>query len=454
MAVDVCNFSILALKKPANSVMDEIKAMSEYASMGIPVMITSDTSLAALGYFGYHKGCQQERVTMPIKTIRKFIRYEASAGIILFFTAVLAMVIDNSVWSHGYQKLLEIPLRVPLLVTTIDKPLLLWINDGLMAIFFLLVGLEIKREMVFGELSSWRKALLPLVAAIGGMIVPAWIYFGFTHHSPQLMHGWAIPVATDIAFSLGVLTLLGSRIPSALKVFLTAVAIFDDIGAVIIIAVFYTASLSLLVLVGALTASLVLVALNRLRVQQSWPYILFGIILWVCVLKSGVHATLAGIVLAFAIPTQKPDGKEMHMLECWERALHPWVAYLILPVFALANAGINFSGFSVNTLWHELTLACALGLFVGKQVGIVGSVWLANKMRLMPLPESFCLKGVWGISLIAGIGFTMSLFISSLAFSSSNALIMDQAQLGILLGSLVSGVAGYYCLKNTYPLSK
>ena len=387
---------------------------------------------------------------MPIEMFKRFIRYEASAGIILFLAAIVALVIDNTPWSPFYQDLLTTHLRVPLGAVVLDKPILMWVNDGFMAVFFLLVGLEVKREMTIGELSTAHEAMLPALAAVGGMVVPALVYLVLTQHTPHLVKGWAIPTTTDIAFSLGVLALLAKRLPSSLRLFLTAMAIFDDLGAIVIIAIFYTSSLTLYMLWAAVAAVVLLIVLNIFRVQRSWPYIILGVILWVCVLKSGVHATLAGIVLAFAIPVKRRNGERSPLLERWEEKLNPWVAYLILPVFAFANAGIRFSDMELSSLWSGVTLACALGLFLGKQAGITGASWLAVKFGWARLPRSMCIRGIWGVSLVAGIGFTMSLFIGSLAFSDGGVDMMARVRLGIIVGSLLAGVCGYLCLSKTY----
>lgn len=387
---------------------------------------------------------------MPIESFKKFIRYEASAGIILFFAAALALIIDNSPWTIYYQDLLTTHLQWGFKGFLLDKPLLMWINDGFMAVFFLLVGLEVKREMTIGELSSLADAMLPAVAAVGGMLLPALVYLAVTQHNADFMQGWAIPAATDIAFSLGVLALLSKRIPPALKIFLTAMAIFDDVGAIVIIALFYTSSLSVGMLIAALVFFIILMFLNLYGVQKNWPYVVFGWLLWLCVLKSGVHATLAGIILAFAIPVKKRDGSPSGMLERWEHTLSPWVAYVVLPIFAFANAGIRFADMQLSSLWSGVTLACILGLFVGKQVGITGATWLAVKTKMAKLPNALTMKAVWGVSLVAGIGFTMSLFIGSLAFVDAGVDMMARVRLGVIVGSLIAGVCGYWVLRSTY----
>ncbi len=384
---------------------------------------------------------------MAWKALRQFIRYESSAGMLLFFEAVLALVLSNSSHIAHYRYLVELPISIRVDMFHLSKPLLLWVNDGLMAVFFLLVGLEVKREMLRGELNSVRKALLPGIAAFGGMLVPALIFLLLTHHHPGYRAGWAIPTATDIAFSLSVLVLLGKRLPPGIKIFLTALAIFDDIGAILIIALFYTSQITLLMLLIAFACIVVLFALNRLRVMAVFPYLLVGVILWVCVLKSGVHATLAGIVLAWAIPIDGKTKEEPGPLERWEKKLHPWVAYFILPLFAFVNAGLYLGNLSVHDLFSPLVLGCVLGLFVGKPLGIWGLSMLAVKSGIAKLPHGLSGHSIFGLSLIAGIGFTMSLFIGSLAFFNAHSGLYTDVQLGVFVGSLISGVAGYLWLK-------
>jgi NhaA family Na+:H+ antiporter len=387
---------------------------------------------------------------VPIEIFKKFIRYEASAGILLLIAFIAALAVDNTGWSRYYQQIWATHLHISVGNFKLDKSILMWINDGLMSLFFLLVGLELKREMITGELSSLRDAMLPAIAAIGGMLMPALIFLGLTYPNYNFMKGWTIPTTTDIAFSLGVLMLLAKRIPASLKIFLTALAIFDDIGAIIIIAVLYTNSLSVTMLSVSVCIFLVLFFLNRLSVQKSWPYVFFGCLLWLCVLKSGVHATLAGIILAALIPAKKTDGKPSKMLKSWEQALHPFVAYWVLPVFAFANGGVRFSDMQLNTLWSGVTLACALGLFFGKQIGIGGFSWLAVKCCWLKLPESMSMKGIWGVGIVAGIGFTMSLFIASLAFAEGGSDMISKIRVGVMVGSLLSGIGGYFFLKTVY----
>lgn len=384
---------------------------------------------------------------MPFRTLREFIKLESSAGIILFCAAILALVLDNSPWHEAYQHVLKLPIILELGAFRISKPLLLWINDGFMAVFFLLVGLEVKRELFEGELNSLSKALLPAIAAVGGMVVPALIFVLFNHHDPVALRGWAIPTATDIAFSLGILSLLGSRIPVTLKIFLTALAIFDDVGAIVVIAIFYSGNISLLLLFVALGFVLILFIFNRLNLRHFAPYMIVGFALWVCVLKSGVHATLAGIVLAFAIPLRDKRYPLISRLRDLEYMLHPWVAFGILPLFAFANAGIYFKGLSVEELTGGIPLGILCGLFIGKQIGIWGSSMLAVKLNIANLPHNTTGSGIYGVSLIAGVGFTMSLFIGTLAFGNMAATYAAQVKLGVLAGSFLAGALGYVVLR-------
>ena len=382
---------------------------------------------------------------MSLAAVREFMRHEAASGVILILAAALALVLDNSPLAPIYDGLLSIPASVQIGALSISKPLLLWINDGLMAVFFLLVGLEIKREMKEGELSNLRQAALPGLAAVGGMAVPALIFVSLNWQDPDALRGWAIPAATDIAFALGVLALLGPLVPLSLKIFLLALAILDDLGAIVIIAIFYTADLGLVPLVLAGTGILGLVILNLLGVTRPAAYILLGIAIWVCVLKSGVHATLAGVALAFAIPMRDRANPQVSPLRIWEHLLHPWVAYGIMPVFAFANAGVPLGGLHWSILLAPLPLGIALGLFLGKQIGIFGAVWLAVRSGLARLPEGVTWAQIYGVSLLAGIGFTMSLFIGSLAFSDPEHAAM--VRLGVMLGSIFSGLGGYIVLR-------
>lgn len=376
---------------------------------------------------------------MPLAFVREFFRMEASGGIVLVLAAAVALVIANSPLAHLYELMLGTHLRVSVGNAGLDKPLVLWINDGLMAVFFLLVGLEIKRELVVGELSQREQAILPAIAAIGGMAAPALIYALLNLGHPESLNGWAIPAATDIAFSLGVLSLLGSRVPLSLKVLLTAIAIFDDLGAIVVIALFYTSDLSLVSLTLAGVALAVLFALNLSGVRAYAPYVLVGAFLWVCVLKSGVHATLAGVALAAAIPLKAQEG-ERSPLHRMEHGLHPWVAFGVLPVFAFANAGVSFKDLGWGALAEPISLGIALGLFVGKQIGIFGTIRLADWLGIARCPPGVTWAQLYGMAILCGIGFTMSLFIGGLAWDHSR--FDAEIRLGVLGGSLISAVAG------------
>ena len=379
--------------------------------------------------------------------IRNFFRMEASAGIILMFSALLAIVLANSGLKGYYELLISTPVSVQVGPLVIAKPLLLWINDGLMAIFFFLVGLELKRELLEGELSDLRSIILPGAGAIGGMLVPALIYLFFNSDDAFTSQGWAIPAATDIAFALGVLSLLGSRVPLSIKIFLTSLAIFDDIGAIAIIAVFYTSKISLYALLVAGLCLPVLALFNRMKVVSKSAYILIGVVMWVAMLKSGVHATLAGVILAMFIPMRSKTDPNVSPLRSLEHDLHGVVAFFILPVFAFANAGIDLAGVTSDQLFHGVPIGIALGLFVGKQVGIFGFCWLVIKMKFTQLPLGMDWKRLYGTALLCGVGFTMSLFIGSLAFEETGVNMMFDERLGIVIGSLLSGLAGYLVLK-------
>src|SRR3990167_4409810 len=380
--------------------------------------------------------------------MRRFIELESSAGIILFLVTVLALAIDNTPWAYYYHLVFRAPMHFELGAIASDQPLLIWINDGLMSIFFLLVGLEIKREMLAGELSSVRKALLPGIAAVGGMFLPAFIYVCFNYHDHAALRGWAIPVATDTAFSLGILALLGKRIPQNIKVLLTALAIFDDIGAIAVMAIFYSKHLSLMSLGVSLVLIMALGVLNYWRVRRLWPYLLVGFFLWLSVLHSGVHATLAGIVLAMTIPVEDRASPTTSTLYFLERKLHPWVAFGILPVFAFANAGVDLSGLDWEHLIGTIPLGIILGLFVGKPLGICAASLLAVKTRIAHLPNKVDVGGLFGMSFTAGVGFTMSLFIANLAFAATP--LSSFARISILSGSLISGTMGYWMLRYVY----
>ncbi|UHC18025.1 Na+/H+ antiporter NhaA [Methylobacterium currus] len=376
------------------------------------------------------------RLPRPLSALRNLLVSSAGGGLVLMASAVLALIVANGPYGEAYAHALHAKIG-PL-------SLLHWINDGLMAVFFLLVGLEIKREILDGGLRTWPDRALPGIAALGGMAVPALVYVAVNWSSPATLRGWAIPAATDIAFALGVLALLGSRAPVSLKVFLTALAILDDLGAVVIIALFYTADLAwpMLALAGAVTA--MLTVLNRLGLRRLGPYLILGAVLWLLVLRSGLHATVAGVVLALAIPLRASPGRPddgdspLHRLE---HALQPWVAYLILPVFGFANAGVPLAGLTPSALLTPVTLGVAAGLFLGKQVGVLGGVWLAVRTGLAHKPAGATWRHVYGVALLCGIGFTMSLFIGGLAFA--NAPEFDtETKLGVILGSVLSTLAG------------
>ena len=379
-----------------------------------------------------------------------FFEHEAAGGIVLMAAAAFALVLDNSPLDWLYDMLLSTPVAVQIGALEIDKPLLLWINDGLMAIFFFLVGLEIKREIIEGRLSSLRYAMLPVLAAVGGMVVPALIYVALNHGDPEALKGWAIPAATDIAFALGVLALLGSRVPVALKVFLLTLAIIDDLGAIIIIAFFYTSQLSLSVLAIAAVGVAVLAFLNFRGVRRTSPYLVTGLIIWVCVLKSGVHATLAGVVIALFIPISGGKDGDESPLKQIEHGLAPWVAFGVMPIFAFANAGVALYGLSLSDVFGSIPLGIAAGLFIGKQIGIMAFVWAGVKLGASRLPDGVSWLQIYGVSALAGIGFTMSLFIGTLAFSAPEH--AAAVRIGVLTGSIASAVLGYLVLR--YSLSR
>jgi Na+:H+ antiporter, NhaA family len=376
---------------------------------------------------------------------REFLKSEAAGGIILMFVAALAIIVANSPAA---------PLYFAILAKYVGgMSVLHWVNDALMAVFFLLVGLEIKREFLDGQLSTWPRRLLPGIAAAGGMLVPALIYIAVNARTPETLRGWAIPTATDIAFALGVLALLGSRVPVSLKVFLTALAIIDDLGAVAIIAMFYTAELSLPWLGAAALILAILAFLNRVGVERLLPFLALGAILWFLVLKSGIHATLAGVALALTIPLKPSPGRRenptspLHILE---HALHPWVAFIIVPVFGFANAGVTLAGMSWAALFDPVTLGVAGGLFIGKLTGVFLTTWTAIKLRIADCPQDASMAQVFGVSLLCGIGFTMSLFIGLLSFPDSPAL-QDAVKVGVLTGSILSAIFGTLVLRVAKP---
>ncbi|MFN3261433.1 MAG: Na+/H+ antiporter NhaA [Pikeienuella sp.] len=374
--------------------------------------------------------------------IQKFMKKDTSGGIVLMVAAVLAMIANNTVLAPWYSGFLNAPVSLQLGDLVIAKTAVLWINDGLMAIFFFLVGLEIKREVMEGELSSLSKASLPVLAAIGGMIGPALVYISLTASDPTAFNGWAIPAATDIAFALGILALVGARAPTSLKVFLLALAIIDDLGAIIIIAFFYTANLSTGALGLAVAGLALAMLLSRMGVKSLAPYVIIGAFMWVCVLKSGVHATLAGVAIALCVPLNVKSGGSP--LRRAEHGLHYWVAFAILPLFAFANAGVSLKGMTVAQLLAPVPIGIAAGLFFGKQIGVMLTTLAAVKTRVGALPKGASWKQMYGVACLTGVGFTMSLFIGGLAFDSPER--MNEVRLGVLMGSIASGVFGYTLL--------
>lgn len=379
---------------------------------------------------------------MLLRAIERLFRHEATGGIMLMLSAVIALIVANSALAPMYDFILETQGAITMNGKGIEKPMLLWINDGLMAVFFFLIGLELKREILEGKLKNPRDVILPGAAAIGGMAVPAAIFAFLNWDNPETLTGWAIPAATDIAFALGILALVGTRAPVALKVFLLTLAILDDIGAILIIALFYTADLKMHFLGMALVPLAILFVLNRLRIHRTGPFILLGIVMWVLVLKSGVHATLAGVVTAFFIPLYDRWGKSpLHSLE---HALTPYVYFFIVPVFAFANAGVVFDGMSLTDLTKPLPLGIILGLFAGKLVGVFGMTWAMVRLGVARLPYAVNWVHILGVACLAGIGFTMSLFIGGLSFADPD--LMNQVRIGVLSGSLISAVLGYTIL--------
>ncbi len=380
---------------------------------------------------------------MHLKTaLSRFAQLESASGLLLIAAALLALLVNNSPLDFIYNGLLDTQVAVQVGALEIAKPLLLWINDGLMALFFLIVGLELKREVLHGQLAKPSQIVLPMAAAIGGMLIPALIYAAINRDNPEAFHGWAIPMATDIAFALGVLGLLGKRVPASLKLFLMTLAIIDDLGAIIVIALFYSGQLSELSLLLAGSSILTLIVLNRAGVTTLTPYMIVGIFLWVCVLKSGVHATLAGVALAFTMPMKgQPAGVHStgHKVE---HALAPWVAFAILPIFAFANAGVPLAGVSISHILDPVPLGIIAGLLIGKTVGVFGFTWLAVKTRIAQLPQHANWGQVLGIAVLCGIGFTMSLFVGSLAFAPGSPY-SGLDRLGVLVGSFLAAIIGY-----------
>ena len=376
--------------------------------------------------------------------LQQFLALESAGGIVLGAAAAVALILANSPFGSLYARFLDLPMAVQVGGFLLKKPLLLWINDGLMAVFFLLVGLEVKREVLEGGLSEPSRAVLPVLAAIGGMIVPAAIYVMLNWGDAQALRGWAIPTATDIAFALGVLSLVGPRVPPSLRIFLLAVAIIDDLGAILIIAIFYTGGVSWIALALAGGGILALAVFNLTGVTQRAPYILGGIFLWVCVLKSGIHATLAGVVVGMAVPLRTMRaGSPLIRLE---HDLHPWVAFGVLPAFAFANAGVTLAGITMADLVHPVELGVVFGLIIGKPLGVAASVWAATRFGLAKLPENAEWRQIYGLALLTGIGFTMSLFIGGLAFPAEGYNV--DIRIGVLIGSLFSAICGYLLLRT------
>lgn len=388
---------------------------------------------------------------MITDSIRNFLKKETASGILLVSAAVLAMIFANSPLAPYYDKLLSITGELRIDEFSVAKPALLWINDLWMAVFFFLVGLELKRELVEGELSDRSQLVLPVAGAIGGMVIPALFYIALNYNDPIAMNGWAIPTATDIAFALGILALLGSRVPISLKILLTSLAIVDDIGAIIIIAVFYSSQISTLSLMISATCIAILFGMNRRGVADLPSYLFVGGILWLAVLKSGVHATLAGVVLAFFIPLKDPRRPDFSPAKYMEHSLHPIVAYFILPVFAFANAGVSLQGMTLATLTEPIPLGITSGLFLGKQIGVFLACWLVIVLGFAKLPTGINWKALYGVSVLCGIGFTMSLFVGGLAFEQSAGGDLMADRLGILVGSLLSGLVGYLVLYKVLP---
>ncbi|MBV7405566.1 Na+/H+ antiporter NhaA [Enterobacter sp. ENT03] len=384
--------------------------------------------------------------------LHRFINSDASGGVTLIIAAALAMLLANlGATQDIYHNFLNTPVELTIGSLEIHKDVLLWINDALMAIFFLAIGIEVKSELVQGSLATRQQAVFPVIAALGGMVFPALVYLLFNFHDPIARHGWAIPTATDIAFALGVLALLGSRIPVTLKIFLMALAIIDDLGAIVIIALFYTNELSMLSLGVAAAAIAVLAVMNALNVRRTGLYILVGLVLWAAVLKSGVHATIAGVVIGFFIPLKEKDG--VSPAKDLEHVLRPWVGWLILPLFAFANAGVSLQGVTLSGLTSTLPLGIIAGLLIGKPLGISVFTWLALRLKMARLPQGTSFTHIMAVGVLCGIGFTMSIFITTLAFADLEPELVDWAKLGILIGSVLSAVVGYLLLRLRFKAS-
>ncbi|OAT25886.1 Na+/H+ antiporter NhaA [Proteus myxofaciens] len=384
--------------------------------------------------------------------IKQFLKLEASGGILLIIAAIIALVMANSSLNGLYNDFLSIPIIFKFGALELDKPLLLWVNDALMAIFFLIVGLEVKRELKEGSLAQRDRAIFPAIAAVGGMLAPALFYLFFNRGDEVASQGWAIPAATDIAFALGVMALLGKRVPVELKVFLLALAIIDDLGVIVIIALFYSKSIALMPLAIGVITTMALFILNWRKVSNTAIYLVLGFILWVCILKSGIHATIAGVIVGFLIPLRDKAGNSPSAE--LEHVLHPWVAYLILPLFAFSNAGVSLTGVTFDGILSALPVGIALGLFLGKPVGIFLFSWVSVKLGIAKLPDAINLKQIFAVSVLCGIGFTMSIFIAGLAFENASEAYNTYSKLGILVGSTIAAILGYFLLHSVLPKSK
>lgn len=383
-----------------------------------------------------------------VKLIQRFLKLESAGGILLLFSAAVAMLLANSPLSSQYNDFLNLPVSLQIGSFSINKTLIHWINDGFMAVFFVLVGMEVKKELFEGALSSYQQAIFPAIAAVGGMIVPALVYWFIAKQDPSLANGWAIPMATDIAFALGIMALLSKQVPLPLKIFLLALAIIDDLGAIVVIALFFSHELSVQALIFSGISILTLVLLNRFRVSALCAYMVVGTILWASVLKSGVHATLAGVIIGFCIPLKGKKGERP--LHDFEHILAPWSSFVILPLFAFANAGVSFDGIDVSMISSPLLLAIACGLIIGKPVGVFGFSYISVKLGLAKLPDGIKFKQIFAVAVLCGIGFTMSMFLASLAFDAdAGESVNTLSRLGILLGSTVSATLGYLFLKQT-----
>ena len=383
-----------------------------------------------------------------VQLIQRFLKLESAGGILLLFSAAVAMLLANSPLSSQYNDFLNLPVSLQIGSFSINKTLIHWINDGFMAVFFVLVGMEVKKELFEGALSSYQQAIFPAIAAVGGMIVPALVYWFIAKQDPSLANGWAIPMATDIAFALGIMALLSKQVPLPLKIFLLALAIIDDLGAIVVIALFFSHELSVQALIFSGVSILTLVLLNRFRVSALCAYMVVGAILWASVLKSGVHATLAGVIIGFCIPLKGKKGERP--LHDFEHILAPWSSFVILPLFAFANAGVSFDGIDVSMISSPLLLAIACGLIIGKPVGVFGFSYISVKLGLAKLPDGIKFKQIFAVAVLCGIGFTMSMFLASLAFNAdAGESVNTLSRLGILLGSTVSATLGYLFLKQT-----